>query len=142
MLLYGDFSSSFRFEQFLINYCNEKIQQYFIQQIMHQEQQIYQQEGLRWKTVQFNDNFKCLELIEKKSHGVLALLQEQCILPKGSDERFTSNLTRVMVTNEKLMLCGKVPKKVIIVTDRGLEINTNVQLLSLRIGLKSGAIIL
>ena len=32
------------FEQFLINFCNEKIQQYFVQQILNSEQQIYLQE--------------------------------------------------------------------------------------------------
>mmetsp|Transcript_8414 Transcript_8414/g.11332 ORF Transcript_8414/g.11332 Transcript_8414/m.11332 type:complete len:944 (+) Transcript_8414:798-3629(+) len=99
------------FEQFLINYCNEKIQQYFITQILQAEQQIYLQEGLTWKTVRFDDNFKCIELIELKTHGVLALLQEQSMLPKGTDERFTMNLTKVMVTNEKLVLISKVPKK-------------------------------
>ena len=43
---------------------------------------IYQQEGLRWRTVEYSDNAKCLELIEKKNHGVLALLQEQCMVPQ------------------------------------------------------------
>ena len=101
-----------RFEQFLINYCNEKIQQYFIKEVMDAEQHIYLQEGLRWKTVKYTDNSKCIELIEKKAHGVIALLQEQCMLPKGNDKHFSANLTRVMVTNEKLMLCERVKNRV------------------------------
>ena len=37
------------FEQFLINFCNEKIQQYFVHQILNSEQQIYLQEVKKGK---------------------------------------------------------------------------------------------
>jgi myosin-5 len=36
------------FEQFCINFANEKIQQYFNRQILQQEQEIYEAEGLRF----------------------------------------------------------------------------------------------
>lgn len=36
------------FEQFCINFANEKIQQYFNHQILQQEQEIYEMEGLRF----------------------------------------------------------------------------------------------
>lgn len=39
------------FEQFCINYCNEKLQQLFIQLILKQEQEEYEREGITWKTV-------------------------------------------------------------------------------------------
>jgi len=44
------------FEQFCINFANEKIQQYFNQQILRQEQEIYELEGLRWRKVEYVDN--------------------------------------------------------------------------------------
>lgn len=41
------------FEQFCINYCNEKLQQLFIQLVLKQEQEEYQREGIPWKHVGF-----------------------------------------------------------------------------------------
>lgn len=39
------------FEQFCINYCNEKLQQLFIELILRQEQAEYQREGITWQNV-------------------------------------------------------------------------------------------
>lgn len=39
------------FEQFCINYCNEKLQQLFIQLILKQEQEEYEREGIAWQSV-------------------------------------------------------------------------------------------
>lgn len=39
------------FEQFCINYCNEKLQQLFIQLILKQEQEEYEREGITWQSV-------------------------------------------------------------------------------------------
>lgn len=39
------------FEQFCINYCNEKLQQLFIELILRQEQAEYQREGIAWQNV-------------------------------------------------------------------------------------------
>jgi myosin-5 len=44
------------FEQFCINFANEKIQQYFNQQILQQEQEIYLLEGLQWRKIDYEDN--------------------------------------------------------------------------------------
>uniref|UniRef100_A0A8C2HZF5 Unconventional myosin-Id n=1 Tax=Cyprinus carpio TaxID=7962 RepID=A0A8C2HZF5_CYPCA len=41
------------FEQFCINYCNEKLQQLFIQLVLKQEQEEYEREGIPWKHVGF-----------------------------------------------------------------------------------------
>lgn len=39
------------FEQFCINYCNEKLQQLFIWLILKQEQEEYEREGIAWQSV-------------------------------------------------------------------------------------------
>lgn len=39
------------FEQFCINYCNEKLQQLFIRLILKQEQEEYEREGITWQSV-------------------------------------------------------------------------------------------
>jgi myosin-1 len=42
------------FEQLCINYCNEKLQQLFIELVIKQEQDEYQREGIKWvKVVDF-----------------------------------------------------------------------------------------
>ena len=48
------------FEQFCINYCNEKLQQFFNQRILKDEQELYEKEGLGVKKISFVDNQDCI----------------------------------------------------------------------------------
>ena len=48
-----------------------------------------------WKFISFPDNQDVLDLIDKKHIGVLALLDEQCILARSTDEKFTRYLCTV-----------------------------------------------
>lgn len=41
------------FEQICINYCNEKLQQLFIELVLKQEQEEYNREGIEWQQVTF-----------------------------------------------------------------------------------------
>jgi myosin-5 len=79
------------FEQFCINYANEKLQQEFNQHVFKLEQEEYQREEINWKFIEFSDNQPCIDLIEGKL-GVLSLLDEESRLPMGSDEQFVTKL--------------------------------------------------
>ena len=83
-----EFFSVNRFEQFCINYANEKLQQYFVDFVFKLEQAEYVAEGIDWQQVEFKDNRECLSLIEAKPTGVLAILNEACIAPAASDHDF------------------------------------------------------
>uniref|UniRef100_A0A672TM99 Myosin IG n=1 Tax=Strigops habroptila TaxID=2489341 RepID=A0A672TM99_STRHB len=67
------------FEQFCINYCNEKLQQLFIELILRQEQAEYQREGITWQSIEYFSNEPIVELVEQPHHGILALLDEACL---------------------------------------------------------------
>ncbi|KAG7263679.1 hypothetical protein CRUP_035551 [Coryphaenoides rupestris] len=73
-----------RFEQFNINYANEKLQEYFNKHIFSLEQLEYNREGVQWDAIDWMDNAECLDLIEKKL-GMLALVNEESRFPKGTD---------------------------------------------------------
>ncbi|XP_015214796.2 unconventional myosin-X-like [Lepisosteus oculatus] len=73
-----------RFEQFSINYANEKLQEYFNKHIFSLEQLEYNREGIHWEAIDWMDNAECLDLIEKKL-GMLALINEESRFPKGTD---------------------------------------------------------
>ena len=78
------------FEQFCINYCNEKLQQFFNQRILKDEQELYKKEGLGVKNVSFVDNQDCIDLIETRGSGIFSLLDEESKLPKPNCQHFTS----------------------------------------------------
>ena len=65
------------FEQFCINYANEKLQQQFNQHVFKLEQEEYLKEKIVWSFIDFYDNQPCIDLIEDKL-GILSLLDEQC----------------------------------------------------------------
>ena len=54
------------FEQFCINYANEKLQQQFIYHIFKLEQEEYSREKITWTLIDFPDNKLCIDLIEDK----------------------------------------------------------------------------
>ncbi|KAH8598030.1 putative myosin MYO2 [Bisporella sp. PMI_857] len=79
------------FEQFCINYANEKLQQEFNAHVFKLEQEEYLKEQIDWTFIDFSDNQPCIDLIEGKL-GILSLLDEESRLPMGSDEQFVTKL--------------------------------------------------
>eukprot|EP00047_Mylnosiga_fluctuans_P022165 m.114333 g.114333 ORF g.114333 m.114333 type:complete len:972 (+) comp9158_c0_seq4:59-2974(+) len=69
------------FEQFCINYCNEKLQQLFIELTLKQEQDEYQAEGIAWNPVEYFNNKIICDLVEARPNGIIASLDEESIRP-------------------------------------------------------------
>jgi myosin heavy chain 6/7 len=80
------------FEQICINFCNEKLQQFFNQHMFVLEQEEYVREGIEWKNVDFGmDLQKCIDMFEKPM-GLLAILEEESLFPKATDQTFAAKL--------------------------------------------------
>lgn len=88
------------FEQFCINYANEKLQQEFNQHVFKLEQEEYLREQIDWTFIDFSDNQPCIDLIEGKM-GILSLLDEESRLPMGADEQFVTKLHHNFVTDKQ-----------------------------------------
>uniref|UniRef100_A0A0K0FNS7 Myosin-2 (inferred by orthology to a C. elegans protein) n=1 Tax=Strongyloides venezuelensis TaxID=75913 RepID=A0A0K0FNS7_STRVS len=85
-----DFNS---FEQLWINFVNEKLQQFFNHHMFVLEQEEYKREGIEWTFIDFGlDLAACIELIEKPM-GIIAMLDEECIVPKATDVTLAQKLT-------------------------------------------------
>ncbi|EGG24917.1 class VII unconventional myosin [Cavenderia fasciculata] len=80
------------FEQFCINFANEKLQQHFNQHIFKLEQEEYEKEKINWSKIKYNDNQECLDLIEKRPLGILSLLDEECRFPQATDSTLLEKL--------------------------------------------------
>ncbi|KAL3917631.1 MAG: hypothetical protein SGILL_004621, partial [Bacillariaceae sp.] len=73
------------FEQLCINFTNEALQQQFNKFIFKLEQEEYEAEKIEWAFISFPDNQDCLDTIQQKKTGILAMLDDECRLPRGSD---------------------------------------------------------
>lgn len=67
------------FEQFCINYCNEKLQQLFIELVLQQEQEEYKREGIQWEHIDYFDNLVICQLIDQPHKGIIAIIDEACL---------------------------------------------------------------
>ncbi|KAB7502891.1 Myosin-IA [Armadillidium nasatum] len=75
------------FEQFCINYCNEKLQQLFIELVLRQEQEEYRKEGIEWTAVEYFNNEIICDLVEANHKGLISVLDEACLnVGKVTDE--------------------------------------------------------
>ncbi|XP_046982892.1 unconventional myosin-Ia [Schistocerca americana] len=79
------------FEQLIINFCNEKLHQVVVEMALREEQEEYVREGLEWTHIDFFNNSAICSLIEKNSHGLLSLLDEEGL---RTDEQFLSRLSQ------------------------------------------------
>lgn len=57
------------FEQFCINYCNEKLHQLFIELTLKSEQEEYRKEGIEWQHVEYFNNKVICDLVEERHKG-------------------------------------------------------------------------
>ncbi|XP_066902706.1 unconventional myosin-Ib isoform X2 [Halyomorpha halys] len=89
------------FEQFIINFCNEKLNAVITETTLKQEQEEYIREGIDWCPVEFTVNTAVCDIIEKNNHGILCLLDD--ISSKSLDENEEGD--RVLLSRV-LALCG------------------------------------
>ncbi|XP_078143628.1 unconventional myosin-IXb isoform X2 [Centroberyx gerrardi] len=82
------------FEQFCINYANEKLQYYINQHIFKREQEEYVAEGITWHHIDSTDNAGCIQLISEPQTGLFHLLDEESNLPQATDETLLDELKR------------------------------------------------
>ena len=83
-----------RFEQLCINYANEKLQQKFTEDVFANVKAEYESEGIPLVDVWYDDNTDVLDLIEGRT-GLLNLLNEECVRPKGSDFDFVQKSLQI-----------------------------------------------
>ncbi|XP_052797829.1 unconventional myosin-Id-like [Mya arenaria] len=90
------------FEQFCINYCNEKLQQLFIELVLKQEQEEYMREGIAWQHVDYFNNKVICDLVEQPHKGILAILDEACLsVGKVTDEMFLTAMSQKLSKNDR-----------------------------------------
>lgn len=82
------------FEQICINYCNEKLQQLFIELTLKTEQAEYKREGIEWVPVEYFDNHVLCEMIEseKKPFGLISVLNDCSIVSDAVSSLLFSSL--------------------------------------------------
>ncbi|KAF7226403.1 myosin IEb [Nothobranchius furzeri] len=68
------------FEQFCINFVNEKLQQIFIELTLKAEQEEYVKEGIKWTPIEYFNNKVVCDLIESKLNppGIMSILDDVC----------------------------------------------------------------
>ncbi|KAF6738864.1 Unconventional myosin-Vc [Oryzias melastigma] len=86
------------FEQFCINYANEKLQQQFNLHVFKLEQEEYMKEDIPWTLIDFYDNQPVIDLIEAKL-GIMDLLDEECLFPQGTDQSWLQKLYNFLDAN-------------------------------------------
>eukprot|EP00920_Eleutheroschizon_duboscqi_P030310 GHVT01073551.1.p1 GENE.GHVT01073551.1~~GHVT01073551.1.p1 ORF type:complete len:867 (+),score=166.86 GHVT01073551.1:1062-3662(+) len=89
--IYGfEFFENNSMEQYLINYANERLQQFFIQQVFQAEKAEYEAEGIDHSMIVYSDNAIVLEVFDKPKAGIFSFLEEACLIASGTAESFTS----------------------------------------------------
>ncbi|XP_053645278.1 myosin heavy chain, muscle isoform X2 [Cherax quadricarinatus] len=98
------------FEQICINFCNEKLQQFFNHHMFVLEQEEYKREGINWVFVDFGMDLQaCIELFEKKM-GLLSILEEESMFPKATDKTFQDKLNANHLGKSPVFIKPKPPK--------------------------------
>ncbi|KAM7424521.1 hypothetical protein PAMA_000728 [Pampus argenteus] len=82
------------FEQFCINFANERLQHYFNQHIFKLEQEEYRAEGISWRNIDYIDNTSCINLISKKPTALFHLLDEECNFPQATNQTLLDKFKR------------------------------------------------
>ncbi|XP_064079387.1 myosin heavy chain, muscle-like [Macrobrachium nipponense] len=98
------------FEQICINFCNEKLQQFFNHHMFVLEQEEYKREGIDWTFVDFGMDLQpCIDLFEKKL-GILSILEEESMFPKATDKTFGEKLNVNHLGKSPIFIKPKTPK--------------------------------
>eukprot|EP00117_Sycon_ciliatum_P047463 scpid22461/ scgid33900/ Unconventional myosin-Id; Myosin heavy chain myr 4 len=97
------------FEQFIINYCNEKLQQLVIELVLKREQDEYAKEEIPWVNVDYFNNEAICNLIEDPTKGIIAMLDEECLRPGTQEDKNILVHMNKVLSNHKHFDSAKTP---------------------------------
>uniref|UniRef100_A0A7S4T555 Myosin motor domain-containing protein n=1 Tax=Alexandrium monilatum TaxID=311494 RepID=A0A7S4T555_9DINO len=97
------------FEQLCINFANERLQQLFNQFVFKTEMELYRAEDVSCDFTDFPDNQDIIDMIQAKSSSIFTLLDEECRLPKGSDQALVQKLWRTFEKNPRFKVEPRKP---------------------------------
>ena len=80
------------FEQLLINYANEALQNTFNEQLFEKELQLFREENIDFSVSDCPTNKACVNLIAGRNNSIFKTLDSVSRQPKPSDERFCEEL--------------------------------------------------
>lgn len=88
-------------EQLFINITNEMLQKNFIDVVFDRETKLYREEGISAADLTWTSNEQVIVALAGKKNSIMAALEDQCLAPGGSDEKFLSNALSNMKGNTK-----------------------------------------
>lgn len=88
------------FEQLCINYANEALQNQFNLWVFKLEQEEYEREKINYKSIDFPDNSKCIQMLSGKKMSIFTLLNQECMIPKGSNSGFLNKIVKKYKDNK------------------------------------------
>lgn len=94
-------------EQLFINITNEMLQKNFVDIVFERESKLYKEEGITTADLQYTSNKPVIDILTDKSRSILSCLEDQCLAPGGTDEKFVTACTSTLKGSDKF-----VPAKV------------------------------
>lgn len=93
------------FEQFCINFVNEKLQQIFIELTLKAEQEEYVAENIKWTPIDYFNNKVVCDLIEsKRPPGLFSVMDDVCAtlhaVSEGADQELQKKLTTASCSHQ------------------------------------------
>eukprot|EP00904_Undaria_pinnatifida_P007215 jgi/Undpi1/3623/HiC_scaffold_16.g06993.m1 len=89
---FENFDTKNEFEQLLINFTNESLQDTFNKQVFNNELKLYEEEGIDVVVSSCPDNTQCLVMLSAKPKGIIPSLDNVCAEPNPSDSRYLDGL--------------------------------------------------
>ena len=95
-------------EQMCINYANERLQQYYVQNFLKLQQSELEAQGVEWKGMDIDSSKNCLASIESQSNSVFSFLNEECRLSRADSVHiFHVRIKQMFVNNEYITMPRK-----------------------------------
>lgn len=94
-------------EQLCINFANEKLQALFTKCVFKETIAAYAAEGIQADEITFKDNKDLITMFEQPKTGMWAVLNEECVVPKGTDKGFTEKLLDAHKKNAEVIATVK-----------------------------------
>ena len=78
--------------QLCINFTNERLQSHFMDALIKRQVEDYKKEEVDVDAIQFPDNALQIKLIDSNKGSVYSMLDEECVVPRGSDASYVSKM--------------------------------------------------